>query len=39
MIYEAAYSEYYFCDTLFPDFKSKDLDMAIKEYNKRKNRV
>ncbi len=39
MIYAGAYSEYYFCDTLFPDFKDKDLDLAIKEYNNRDRRL
>ena len=39
MIYEASYCEYYFCDTLFPDFKNKDLDMAIEEYNNRDRRL
>lgn len=35
MLYQAAYSEYYFTNILFPDFKEKDFDDAIDAYNKR----
>ena len=35
MIYEMAYSEFYFTDTLFPDFDEEELDKAILAYNKR----
>lgn len=35
MIYEMAYSEFYFTDTLFPDFDEKELDKAIEAYNGR----
>ena len=35
MIYEMAYSEFYFTDTLFPDFDEEELDKAIYAYNKR----
>lgn len=38
MLWQIAYSELYFPDTLWPDFKPEDLDKAIYEYNKRDRR-
>ena len=38
MLYQMAYSEFYFTDTYFPDFDEKELDLAIDEYNKRSRR-
>lgn len=38
MIYQAAYAEYYFPNTYFPDFDEKEFECAIEEYNKRKRR-
>lgn len=38
MLYQATYAEFYFTKTLFPDFKEKAFDKAIKEYNKRDRR-
>lgn len=38
MLWQAAYSELYFTNTLWPDFKSSDLDLALKEYQKRNRR-
>jgi len=38
VIWQAAYSELYFSNTLWPDFTEKDLDLAIKEYNLRQRR-
>ena len=35
MLWEAAYAEYYFTDTLFPDFNERELDIALEEFNKR----
>ena len=32
MIYQSAYSEFYFTDTLFPDFDEKEFDKAILVY-------
>ena len=29
LLWQCAYSEFYFCDTLWPDFKRHDLDKAI----------
>ncbi len=38
LLWQAAYSEFYFTKTLWPDFKEKDLLKAIAEYNKRDRR-
>jgi undecaprenyl diphosphate synthase len=38
LIWQAAYSELYFSDKYWPDFKEEDLDNAIEEYTKRKRR-
>ena len=38
MLYQVSYSEFYFTDTYFPDFHSKELDKAIKEFNGRNRR-
>lgn len=38
LIWQAAYSEYWFSDILWPDFKPKDLDKAIDDYNMRNRR-
>ncbi len=39
LIWQSAYAEYVFMDNiLWPDFKEKDLDAAIEEYNKRNRR-
>ena len=35
LIWQSAYSEFYFTDKLWPDFTSDDLDKAIEVYNKR----
>ena len=32
LLWQCAYSEFYFCDTLWPDFKRKDLDLAIIDF-------
>jgi undecaprenyl diphosphate synthase len=37
-LWQAAYSELYFTDTLWPDFKDFDLDLAIIDFLKRKRR-
>ena len=36
MTWQGVYSEMYFTDTLWPDFKEKELDKAIEEFNNRK---
>ena len=33
--WQSAYSELFFTDCLWPDFKKKELDAALKEYNSR----
>ena len=38
LIWQSAYAEYYFANTLWPDFTTKDLEEAIDEYNKRNRR-
>ncbi len=36
LTWQGVYSEMYFTDCLWPDFKEKELDMAIEEYSHRK---
>jgi undecaprenyl diphosphate synthase len=38
LTWSGVYSEYYFTDTLMPDFDEKELDKAIEEYNARNRR-
>lgn len=38
LLYQAAYSELYFVKTLWPDFHKKELDIALKNYEKRNRR-
>lgn len=38
LIWQAAYSEFYFSKKYWPDFSEKDLDEAISEYNLRRRR-
>ena len=38
MLYQAAYSEFYSTETLWPDFKEDDFNKAIIEFNKRNRR-
>lgn len=38
LIYQSAYAEYYFTDTLFPDFKLEDFKKAIDAYQHRNRR-
>ena len=38
LIWQSAYAEYWFSDILWPDFKPKDLEMAIEEFNHRNRR-
>lgn len=35
LLWQAAYSEFYFSDVLWPDFDTKEFDKAIEEYLKR----
>lgn len=38
LLWQIAYSELYFCDTFWPDFKENDLHKAIVSYQKRQRR-
>ena len=38
LLWQAAYAELYFVDTLWPDFSTKDIDKAINEFNNRNRR-
>ena len=38
LLWQCAYSELYFCDTFWPDFKEKDLQLAIADYQSRQRR-
>ncbi len=38
MLFQAAYSEFYSTDVLWPDFKPEDFDKAVLEFNKRSRR-
>jgi len=38
LLWQIAYAELYFTETLWPDFGEDDLDAAIADYNKRKRR-
>lgn len=38
LMWQSAYSELYFTDTLWPDFDEKEIDRAIIEYQKRERR-
>lgn len=38
LLWQCAYSEFYFCETYWPDFMEADLHKAIAEYQKRQRR-
>ncbi|MET1254727.1 polyprenyl diphosphate synthase [Aliikangiella maris] len=38
LIWQAAYAELYFCDTLWPDFDQQALMLAVEEYGRRQRR-
>lgn len=38
MLWQLAYTEFYFTDTLWPDFGSKELDQAIASFSRRERR-
>ena len=38
LLWESAYSEYYFTDTLWPDFTEAELDRALASYAARHRR-
>ena len=38
LLWQVAYSELYFCDTYWPDFREAELHKAIHDYQKRERR-
>lgn len=38
LLWQSAYSEYYFTDVLWPDFSIQDMDAAIADFNRRSRR-
>jgi undecaprenyl diphosphate synthase len=38
LLWQCAYSEFYFSDVLWPDFGTDELDRAIAEFNRRDRR-
>ncbi len=38
LMWQSAYSELYFCDTLWPDFSDRDIDIALEEFSRRERR-
>ncbi|MBQ6086618.1 MAG: di-trans,poly-cis-decaprenylcistransferase [Bacteroidales bacterium] len=38
LLWQAAYSEYYFTDTLWPDFRKEEFHKALEEYSRRDRR-
>ena len=38
LLWQCAYSEFYYTDVLWPDFSEKELDKAIEEFNRRDRR-
>lgn len=38
LMWQSAYSEFYFTDTLWPDMSPRDVDLAVEEFYKRKRR-
>ncbi|MBA7692330.1 Isoprenyl transferase [subsurface metagenome] len=38
LIWQAAYSEYYFTDVLWPDFDEKEIEKALQSYRQRQRR-
>ncbi len=38
LLWQTAYSEFYFTKVLWPDFSTAELDMALQEYSRRKRR-
>ena len=38
LLYQLSYSEFYFCDTLWPDFKESHIDLALASFYRRERR-
>jgi undecaprenyl diphosphate synthase len=39
LIWQAAYAEYHFTDTYWPDFGAEDIDAALADYSRRERRL
>ena len=39
LLWQSAYAEYYFTDTLWPDFDQAEFDKALESYAKRERRM
>ena len=39
LLWESAYSEYYFTDVLWPDFGKAEFDAALESFSKRSRRM
>ncbi len=35
LLWQCAYTEFYFCDCAWPDFNKKELEKAVEAYNNR----
>ncbi|MBI1236794.1 MAG: isoprenyl transferase [Alphaproteobacteria bacterium] len=38
LLWQSAYTEFYFCDTLWPDFGESELEAALQDFSKRERR-
>ena len=38
LLWQLAYTEFYFCETLWPDFSAEEMDAALTEYSRRQRR-
>jgi undecaprenyl diphosphate synthase len=38
LLWQSAYAEYVFPDTLWPDFRTADLEQCVEEYRRRERR-
>ncbi|MBR4297441.1 MAG: isoprenyl transferase [Bacteroidaceae bacterium] len=38
LLWQCAYTEFYFCDTYWPDFNAEDLQLAIEYFNRKERR-
>ena len=38
LLWQLAYTEFYFCDSLWPDFSKQDMSRALQEYSRRQRR-
>jgi undecaprenyl diphosphate synthase len=38
LLWQLAYTEFYFCDCLWPDFDDREMQLALDEYHRRQRR-